>query len=117
MRRLALRTGLLLGLLLVGGWLYLFGYSSPPVDPDWVLEPAGPDATAGAVTVRFSGTSTLLFSDGDTEWMVDGWFTRPGPLQTLFGEVVPDPDARNEALRGPAAPSSAIRSSSAEADL
>jgi L-ascorbate metabolism protein UlaG (beta-lactamase superfamily) len=44
----------------------------------------------GAVTVRFSGTSTLLFSDGETRWMVDRWFSRPGPLRLLLGKIGPD---------------------------
>lgn len=73
-----------------GSWLYLFGYSEPPVDPDWQLASIASDPPPGAVTVRFSGTSTLLFSDGATAWMIDGWFTRPGIVQTLFGEIAPD---------------------------
>jgi hypothetical protein len=39
---------------------------------------------------RFSGTSTLLFSDGETDWMVDAWFSRPGPLRLLLGKIAPD---------------------------
>ena len=80
----------LVTLLAGGSWLYLFGYSEPPVDPDWQLASIASDPPPGAVTVRFSGTSTLLFSDGATAWMIDGWFTRPGIVQTLFGEIAPD---------------------------
>ena len=40
--------------------------------------------------MRYSGTATLLFSDGETDWMVDGWFSRPGPLQILLGKIEPD---------------------------
>lgn len=72
--------------------LYLFGYPAPLVDPQWEL-PATSNGPEGAITVRFSGTSTLLFSDGETQWMIDGWFTRPGPLTTLFGEIEPDLEA------------------------
>lgn len=69
-------------------WLLLF-YKSPPVDPAWAV--TGSDyIPAGAVTVRFTGTSTLLFSDGETQWMVDGWFSRPGPFKLLFGKIAPD---------------------------
>jgi L-ascorbate metabolism protein UlaG (beta-lactamase superfamily) len=71
---------------------YLFGYPEPPVDPAWAAEPAA-SVSPGAVTVRFSGTATLLFSDGTTSWMTDGWFTRPGPLQTVLGKIAPDPEA------------------------
>ncbi len=78
--------GVAVGIVLA--WLLLF-YKSPPVNPAWALA-GSKDIPAGAVTVRFSGTSTLLFSDGETRWMVDGWFSRPGPLQVLFGTVAPD---------------------------
>lgn len=77
-------------------WLLLF-YTAPPVNPDWALE-ASQEIPEGAVTVRFTGTSTLLFSDGETSWMVDGWFSRPGPFSLLFGEVAPDPDAIERGL-------------------
>jgi L-ascorbate metabolism protein UlaG (beta-lactamase superfamily) len=81
---------LVLSLFLAAGlaWLLLV-YKAPPVDPAWELAGSN-DIPAGAVTVRFTGTSTLLFSDGETSWMVDGWFSRPGPLKVLFGKVAPD---------------------------
>lgn len=83
-------------LLLVFGagaaWYLLATNESPPVDEAWQARGAAkiPD---GAVTVRFTGTSTLLFSDGETRWMVDGWFTRVGPLSLMLGEIDPDLDA------------------------
>jgi len=63
-----------------------------PVSATWAIEG---DAVIpeGSLTVRFSGTSTLLFSDGKTHWMVDGWFSRPGPLSFFFGTIEPDLDA------------------------
>ena len=88
LQRRGLITLLVLGVLVAAGWSYLFGYPAAPVDPDWELSPAQ-DIPEGAVTVRYSGTSTLLFSDGETHWMTDAWFTRPGPLQTLFGKIEP----------------------------
>ncbi len=78
----------LLGLLLGVGWL-LHAYEDPPVDPAWAI-PAATSIPDGAVRVRFTGTSTLLFSDGTTAWMVDGWFTRPSLLSLLVGEIEPD---------------------------
>ena len=77
-------------------WLLLF-YKSPPVDPAWALAGSA-DVPPGAVTVRFTGTSTLLFSDGETSWMVDGWFSRPGPLDLLFGTIGPDLEAIERGL-------------------
>lgn len=84
----------LLLLTVAGGglaWL-LLGYRPPPVDPAWAVAPALA-VPPGAVTVRFTGTATLLFSDGKTAWMTDGWFSRPGPLALLFGKIAPDPAA------------------------
>lgn len=79
-------------LLLFVAWAYLFGYPEPAVDPAWKVA-AAENIPPGAVTVRYSGTATLLFSDGETQWMTDGWFTRPGPLQTVLGKIEPDMDA------------------------
>jgi len=76
-------------------WALLF-YTDPPVNPRWAL--TGGEAPAGGVTVRFSGTSTLLFSDGDTQWMTDGWFSRPGPLRLLAGKIAPDSEAIRRGL-------------------
>jgi L-ascorbate metabolism protein UlaG (beta-lactamase superfamily) len=69
-------------------WL-LATYAPPPVDPDWAVE-GSPKIPEGSVTVRFTGTSTLLFDDGETAWMVDGWFSRFDPLTVLAGEIGPD---------------------------
>ena len=76
---------LLCGLLGYG----LLVYKPVPVDPDWAIS-GDADIPADAVTVRFTGTSTLLFSDGETRWMVDGWFSRPGPLRLLLADIEPD---------------------------
>ena len=95
----ALGYGFLL-LVLLSGLLLAYAltvYEKPPVDPRWAL--SGSDTIpAGAVTVRFSGTATLLFSDGETQWMTDGWFTRPSPLRLLLGKIAPDPLAIEKGL-------------------
>lgn len=92
------RASLLLLVITLGAGAYLFSYTAVPVDPNWQLNPAD-TIPEGAITVRYSGTATLLFSDGETQWMTDGWFTRPGPLQTLFGKIEPDMDAISFGLR------------------
>ena len=54
--------------------------------PSLIVEQPGDhrgEQADGAVTVRFSGTATLVFSDGETRWMTDGWFSRPGPLRVV----------------------------------
>lgn len=59
--------------------------------------PAGPfTPTAGDVVpgsgirVTFLGVSTLVVSDGETSLIVDGFFSRPGVRQMLFGKIAPD---------------------------
>jgi len=69
---------------------FLFGSRSPvSVDPAWAVAGSG-EIPPGALSVRFTGTSTLLFSDGETDWMVDGWFSRFGPAALAGGEIAPD---------------------------
>ena len=78
--------------------LYLPWYEDVPVDAAWEVQ--GTDnPPADALTVRFTGTSTLLFDDGETRWMVDGWFTRPGLLHMLLGKIGPDLEAIERGLK------------------
>ncbi len=97
LRRIAMGLGALL--LLAAGALYylLFTYGDPAVDPAWAVAGSA-DPPAGAVTARWTGTSTLVFSDGETTLVIDGWFSRPGPIQLLFGEIAPDLDAIERGL-------------------
>jgi L-ascorbate metabolism protein UlaG (beta-lactamase superfamily) len=72
-------------------------YTDTPVDSGWAV--VGSDSIPeGAVTVRFSGTATLLFSDGETRWMTDGWFSRPSPLRLVLGKIEPDLSAIERGL-------------------
>jgi L-ascorbate metabolism protein UlaG (beta-lactamase superfamily) len=95
--------GLLAGLAIVAGVLvaaavFLLGTSAaPPVDPAWAL-PGSREIAPGSLTVRFTGTSTLLFSDGETSWMVDGWFSRFGAYALFRGEIAPDVEAITRGL-------------------
>jgi L-ascorbate metabolism protein UlaG (beta-lactamase superfamily) len=76
---------------------FLTTFEAPAVDPAWeVMAPV--DIPEGSVTVRYTGTSTLLFSDGVTDWMVDGWFSRFGPLKIASGQIGPDQDAIRRGL-------------------
>jgi L-ascorbate metabolism protein UlaG (beta-lactamase superfamily) len=82
-----------LAVFVVGGagsaYYFLATYVSPAVDPAWAVA-GDTNIPDGSVTVRYTGTSTLLFSDGETSWMVDGWFTRFGPIEFVSGEIGPD---------------------------
>ena len=73
--------------------VYLLNTPTPtPVNPNWAV-PGATSIPVGVVTVRFTGTSTLLFSDGATNWMIDGWFSRFGPVTLVTGEIGPDVEA------------------------
>jgi L-ascorbate metabolism protein UlaG (beta-lactamase superfamily) len=78
----------LLGLALFAAWA-LNSYTDPPVDPAWAV-PGATRVPPGSVTVRYTGTATLVFSDGETTWLTDGWFSRPGPLELFTREIEPD---------------------------
>jgi len=78
-------------------YYFLSTYEPPPVDPDWAVG-ASETIPPGSVTVRWTGTATLVFSDGETTWLTDGWFSRPGPLALFFGEIAPDLEAIERGL-------------------
>ncbi|MBP6730525.1 MAG: MBL fold metallo-hydrolase [Chitinophagales bacterium] len=44
----------------------------------------------GQVKVTFFGTSTLLFDDGETQLLVDGFFSRPPIGKVAFGKIKSD---------------------------
>lgn len=48
-------------------------------------------AADGGIGVTFLGVSTLLFDDGASAFLTDGFFSRPGMLGVLLGKVAPDP--------------------------
>lgn len=54
---------------------------------------AGSSPAAALPTARFAGVATLLFDDGQTAWMTDGFFTRPPLARMAFGRIAPDRDA------------------------
>jgi len=75
--------------LLAGAYFFLETYGRAAIDPRWQVRGVA-EVPEGSVSVRYTGTSTLLFSDGQTDWMIDGWFTRVGPLSLAMGEIEPD---------------------------
>jgi len=58
---------------------------------DLRLEAAPP--VPGQLRVTFLGVATLLFEDGDTSILVDGFFSRPNVFRTLVAKVAPDATA------------------------
>jgi len=87
------------GIALAGiAWTFLATYAAAPVDPAWAVPAAQGEIPPGSVTVRHTGTATLVFSDGETTWMTDGWFSRPGPLALTFSRIAPDTAAIERGL-------------------
>lgn len=85
------RAALLLALLLIAAGLYVYVQMQrrPPLTGlDALLLPAAAPQ-AGQLRVRFAGVSTLLFDDGETPWLADGFFSRP-PVSALMGPISPD---------------------------
>jgi len=96
-RRLAL--AILAALLLLALGLVVQSQRRPDLAPyqDLTLPAAAPAKPgAGELRLRFAGVSTLLFDDGETAWMSDGFFSRPGLPAMLATRIAPDP-ARIEA--------------------
>jgi len=93
MKRILLGTaGSILFATLVIAYYFLETYVDPAIDSAWAVA-GSTEIPEDSVTVRFTGTSTLLFSDGVTDWMIDGWFTRPSPLAIAAGSLEPDLEA------------------------
>jgi L-ascorbate metabolism protein UlaG (beta-lactamase superfamily) len=88
-RRIGVVLGGLVAVIGAAAWYLLGTYDPPAVDPAWAVA-GGEDIPPGAVSVRWTGTATLVFSDGETTWMTDGWFSRPGPLAVAGGKIAPD---------------------------
>jgi L-ascorbate metabolism protein UlaG (beta-lactamase superfamily) len=83
--------GIALALLIVaGGWLALRLRDRPGLGgvEDLLLD--APPRPGAALAVTFFGVSTLLFTDGETSLMTDGFFSRPGLVETLAGRIEPD---------------------------
>jgi L-ascorbate metabolism protein UlaG (beta-lactamase superfamily) len=98
LRRLLSVTALML--LMAAAWLGWQLYSRPSLEPFAALwmGPA-PPAAAGELRVTFLGVSTLLFDDGETAIMTDGFFSRPELHQVLLGKVGPNREVIAAALQ------------------
>ena len=93
---LVLGSGLLALLLVVVGYVLVQANRRPSLEQLPAMPPALADA---AVRVRFAGVATLLFDDGETAWMTDGFFTRPSLARTAFTRIEPDRAAIDAALK------------------
>lgn len=89
-KRVLLGSLVAVGAIIISLYHYAIStYTATPVNPEWQVSGVEPSAE-DSIRVTFSGTSTLFFDDGETQWMVDGWFSRPSPMQLLMGGVEPN---------------------------
>ncbi|HWK90431.1 MAG TPA: MBL fold metallo-hydrolase [Longimicrobium sp.] len=80
-------AGLALGLLVSTGWIKT-PLAHPSTEPfDRYVQPEDSNDT---LTVRFMGTSSLLFTGRDSSILMDGFVSRPGLLRTGVGWIWPD---------------------------
>ncbi|HYP71279.1 MAG TPA: hypothetical protein VEP93_10355, partial [Variovorax sp.] len=81
----------LAALLLLAAFATVQYHRAPSLEPYQPLTlPVAQNAAPGAVQVRFGGVATLVFDDGETAWMTDGFFSRPGVLETAVTRIGPD---------------------------
>jgi L-ascorbate metabolism protein UlaG (beta-lactamase superfamily) len=89
----------LLGVLLLGVVFVVVQINRRPSLEQYstlVMRPAPADAT---LRVRFAGVATLVFDDGETAWMTDGFFTRPSFARVAFTRIEPDRAAIQDGLQ------------------
>tara|TARA_R110002096_G_scaffold154_27_gene985 strand:- start:232 stop:1260 length:1029 start_codon:yes stop_codon:yes gene_type:complete len=68
-------------------------HDRPELDSiDWPAPAVASAATPDSVTVTWLGVTTLLFDDGETQILIDGFFSRPTIADILLGRAV-DNDA------------------------
>ncbi|MBI2736196.1 MAG: MBL fold metallo-hydrolase [Rhodospirillales bacterium] len=73
--------------------------SYPSLAPYQPLELKGPSPAQGELSAQFLGVTTILFSDGTTSIMTDGFFSRPPALRMALGKIGPDEAWIDYALR------------------
>lgn len=77
----------------------LRGLRAPRLEPWAQWGEAGAPDRPGALRCVFLGVSTLLFHDGETAVLTDGFFSRPGLLRMRFGRLRPDRRRIEDGLR------------------
>jgi L-ascorbate metabolism protein UlaG (beta-lactamase superfamily) len=93
---------LLAAVLLAAAFMVVQFNRRPSLAPYQSLTLPTTPAASGArmpLHVRFAGVTTLVFDDGETVWMTDGFFSRPPALRTLFGRIAPEPETVDQSLR------------------
>ncbi len=86
-KRVAITVALLIAI--VATVLVLLWDQRPTLEEiDWAPPAAASAATPDVVTVTWLGVTTLLFDDGETQILIDGFFSRPGIADYLLRRPV-----------------------------
>lgn len=88
MKKIILITLLALLVLGAGYVFYQTGPSNAIEKYQSYYAPEAEQVAENQVQVTFFGVSTLLFDDGETQILIDGFFSRPALLKTLLGKIV-----------------------------
>jgi L-ascorbate metabolism protein UlaG (beta-lactamase superfamily) len=62
----------------------------PSMEPYRALALEAAEVETGALRATFLGVTTLLFDDGETAILIDGFFSRPSAFRTIATRIVPD---------------------------
>jgi len=86
-KRIAIRTSVAVaGLIIIVGVLLTWAWHTRPQIADTGLRPPVDDVSDGpTVTVTWLGVTTLLFDDGETQILIDGFISRPSLFETVLG--------------------------------
>jgi L-ascorbate metabolism protein UlaG (beta-lactamase superfamily) len=88
--------GLVVSILMVAVFVWVQANRRPSLEGYALMPPAPAGA---AIRVQFAGVATLLFDDGETAWMTDGFFSRPSLARTAFTRIAPDRGAIEAGLK------------------
>jgi L-ascorbate metabolism protein UlaG (beta-lactamase superfamily) len=90
LKQLAIRGAVPVVALIVVAAVLLFGLWNDRPQLSAVDWPSYPEyeARPDAVTLTWLGVSTLLFDDGETQILIDGFFSRPSLADIVFGVAV-----------------------------
>ena len=58
----------------------------------WQYQSSAKQTPSSSLQVKFFGVSTLLFDDGVTQILIDGFFSRPSLYQVLFQKIQSQPE-------------------------
>jgi L-ascorbate metabolism protein UlaG (beta-lactamase superfamily) len=58
----------------------------------WQYQASAKQAPSSSLQIKFFGVSTLLFDDGKTQILIDGFFSRPSLSQVVFQKIQSQPE-------------------------